>query len=112
MRAAFARLAHQGLVVAHGLHDVHGHQAASLRRVQRGAHFAVQRFAVGGVDRVPVIAFFGLFHEIGVVMAQIDAGNGAHCVLAGNRAGQAMGGYADAHAALHDGQQLASGEGE
>ncbi len=83
-----------------------------MRRIQRGAYFTMQGFAVGRVDRVAVIAFFGFFHEIGVVMAQIDAGNGAHGVLAGNRAGQAMGGYANAHAALHDGQQLASGEGE
>jgi hypothetical protein len=110
--AALAGLAHQGGVVPHGLHDVHRDQAAALRRVQRGAHFAVQRFQVGAVDEVSVMAPFGLFEQIGVVMAQIDAGNGAHGVLAGDGAGQAMGGYADAHAALDDGQQVASGEGE
>ncbi|MCY1536892.1 hypothetical protein D9M68_723660 [compost metagenome] len=110
--AAFARLAHQGGVVAHGFHDVHGDQTAALGRVEGRAHFAVQRFQVGAVYQFAVMAPFGLFEQIGVVMAQIDAGNGAHGVLAGNRAGQAVGGYADAHAALDDGQQFASGEGE
>ena len=112
LRAAFAGLAHQRRVAAHGLHDIHRDQAAPLRGVQRGAHFAVQRDQVGAVDGVAVIAFVGLIEQIRVVMAQIDAGDGAYRVLAGNGAGQTVSGHADAHAALDDGQQFASGEFE
>jgi hypothetical protein len=83
-----------------------------LRRVQRGADFAVQGFQVDAVDQIAVIAFVGLLKQIGVVMAQIDAGDGAHRVLAGDRAGQTMSGNANAHAALNNGQQVASGEFE
>ncbi|MNV60699.1 hypothetical protein D3C71_1531730 [compost metagenome] len=99
-------------MAAHGFHDVHRHQAPALRRVQRGAHFAVQRKQVDAVDQVAVIALVGSFKQVGMVVAQINAGDGAHRVLAGHGARQPMRRHADAHAALHDGQQLATAEFE
>ena len=110
--AAFAGLAHQGGMVAHRLHDVHGDHAAALRGVERGAHFTVQGDPVGVVDLLAVAAVLGLLDQVGMVMAQVHTGDGADRVLAGDRAGQAVGGNANAHAALDDGQQFASGESE
>jgi len=96
-------------VFADGAHDVDGQQAASLGQLPRSADFAAQGFQIGGIDaflgalsgeQVP-----GLFHQVGVMAAQIDRGNGAYAAQRGHAAGQPVGGDADAHAALNNGQQ-------
>jgi hypothetical protein len=45
-----------------------------------------------------------------MMMAQVDAGDGAECAFAGDAAGEAVGRDADAHAALHDWKQRATAD--
>src|SRR3546814_15011277 len=72
--------------------------------------FAVGRDTVGPVDERVVAALDGLFDQVGVMVAKVDAGDGADGVLACNCAGQAVCRYAHPHAALDDGKQLTAGE--
>src|SRR3546814_8537394 len=74
--------------------------------------FAVGRDTVGPVDERVVAALDGLFDQVGVMVAKVDAGDGADGVLACNCAGQAVCRYAHPHAALDDGKQLTAGESQ
>ncbi|MCY1359143.1 hypothetical protein D9M69_457000 [compost metagenome] len=108
--AAFARLAHQRGVRAYRLHHVDGDQPAAFRQRARGADLAVECLQVGGFDARLVAPATGARHQVGVVVAQVDAGDGAHAVFACHCAGKPVRRDADAHAALHDGQQAAAGQ--
>ncbi|MNY41675.1 hypothetical protein D3C86_1765070 [compost metagenome] len=111
IRATVARLPDQRRVGADGLHHVDGDHPLPARQRLRRAHLAVKRDEVGVFDR-GLVASGGAGHQVGVMVAQVDAGDGAHGVVAGHGAGEPVRGYAHAHAALHDRKQLAAGQVE
>ena len=90
-----------------GLHHVHRDRALACGEFERHADFAVQRSQVQPVERVLVFAVLRLREQVGMVVAQVHAGDGPDGAEFRDVAGQAVGGHAYAHAALHDGQQAA-----
>lgn len=106
--AALAGLAHVRGVFGDRAHDVDRDHAAPAGDRERRAHLAVQRGEVGAVDRRLVPAAVGGGHQVGMEAAQIDRREGFRRAVRPDGAGQAMGGHAHAHAALHDGQQIAA----
>ena len=107
MCAALATLPDVGRVLRDGLHHVHRDRALACGEFERHADFAVQRSQVQPVERVLVFAVLRLREQVGMVVAQVHAGDGPDGAEFRDVAGQAVGGHAYAHAALHDGQQAA-----
>jgi hypothetical protein len=89
-----------------GLHDVHGDHAVAVGQPARGLDLAAQRDQIGLRERFVTRIGAALLDEIGVMVAQVDTRDGAERALARNAAREPVRGNADAHAALHDGQQL------
>ncbi|NKA06340.1 hypothetical protein GO307_04618 [Ralstonia solanacearum] len=110
--AALARLPHQRGMRFHGLHHVHGDQAVALATLARSADLAVQRDQVGGIDGRLVVRLLGGGGQVGMVVAQVDAGDGADAALACHGPGQPVCRNAHAHPALHDGYEAAPRECE
>ena len=114
--AGLQRAGDRGCVLLDRAHHVDRQQPAALRQCPRGGDFATQGFEVGGVDRLlgrrADAQVAGALHQVGVMPAQIDRRDRAHRALCGNTARQAVRRHAHAHAALHDGQQLAPGQAQ
>ena len=107
--AAFQRLLHIAGVGTQGFHHVDRDPALALRGFARSADFAVQRDPIGGVDQ---LARIGLLvqvrsggHQVFMAAAKVHRGDCAHTAQPRHGRGQAAGGHAHTHAALHDGQQ-------
>ena len=78
-----------------------------IARARRNSRSSASQ--VGGVD--PRLGRFagqvvGALHQVRMQAPQVDGGDRADAAERGDGAGQAAGGDADAHAALHDGQQF------
>jgi hypothetical protein len=108
VRTALARLAHISGVRADGLHHVYRNRTVVLRKGERTPDFAVQRDEIRLIEPGFVAAAIGCGQQVRVMMAQIDAGDGAHRAELRHRTRQPVRRDADAHAALHDRQQCAA----
>ena len=108
--AAGATLPHIGRILGDRFHHVDRDSAAAVRDFERHPDFTVERDQVESVEFVLVGASFGTLEKIGVMMAQVDAGNGAERACARDGAGQPVRRDAHAHAALHDRQQRAAAQ--
>ena len=108
--AAGAALPHIGRILGDRFHHVDRDSAAAVRDFERHPDFTVERDQVESVEFVLVGASFGTLEKIGVMMAQVDAGNGAERACARDGAGQPVRRDAHAHAALHDRQQRAAAQ--
>ena len=95
-------------VAGHRTHHVDCEHAAAFGQRARTRDFAVERDQVRAVDRGPVATVLRFAHEVGMVPAEIDRRDRADGAVAGDRSREPVCGYADAHAALHDRQQLAA----
>ena len=105
VRTRFAGLADVSGVVFDGFHDVDGNHAFTVCVGFGFLDFAVKRGAVeSGVFFFARIDF-GFGEQVVMKVAQIDAGNRADTVFAGDRAGEFRCGNAHAHPALDDGNQ-------
>jgi hypothetical protein len=93
-----------------GAHHVHGNQSAALRDFLRRADLAVERHQVRALDRRAVAQLVGVLHEVGMVAAQVDAGDRADAGCVRDGAGEPVGGNADAHAALDERQHGAAAD--
>ena len=112
LRAGLAGLAHIVLVFGYRAHDIDGDHATAVGHGQCGADFTIEGGEVGAVDEVLVTHAVGGGHQVRMVAAQVDAGNGADRAEARHAAGKPVCGDAHAHAALHDGQQRTAANSE
>jgi len=92
------------------LHHIDGNHAAASGERFGGVNFASQRGEVRLFERGPIRRLPAKFDQVGMVMAQVDARDGAECALAGDAACQTVSRDADAHAALYDRKQRAAAD--
>ena len=104
VRAALACLAHICGMRIHRLHYVNRNRATPSRQRECAADLAIQCDEIGLIERGLVAAAVRRSEQIGVMMAQIDAGYRAHRAKFRDRAGQPVRRDADTHAALDDRQ--------
>ena len=102
-------LAHIVFVFAHGPHDVDRDHAPAAGQLAGPRDLTVERLQIGGVHPRPGIGLprhvGGAGHQVRVMPAQVDRGDGSDAAQAGHGAREASGRDADAHAALNDRQQ-------
>jgi hypothetical protein len=110
--AFLAGRAHIVGVGAHGLHDVHGDHAVAAGELARSGDLAAERDQVRACERFVRVIFAAFIGEVGVMMAQVDARDGAERAFARDTAREPVSRNADAHAALHDRQQLTPADDE
>ncbi|ABA50512.1 hypothetical protein BURPS1710b_2316 [Burkholderia pseudomallei 1710b] len=105
VRAELACDAHIVGVRAHRLHHVDRDHAAPLAPRLRALDLARERLEVRRLHRLAIRMLLAALDQIGMVMAQVDARDRAERAFARDASGEPMRGDADAHPALHDGQQ-------
>ncbi len=110
VRAAFAGLPDVLRVRRNRLHYVDRDRAAPLGGGERHPDFPVERDQVQPVQRVLIAAFLRALQEIGVVVAQLHAGNGAQRAHSRNGPGETVCRDPDSHAALHHREQGAAAQ--
>ena len=105
--SGFARLAHQCGVLIHRLHHVDGNRTATAGLFLRETNLAIEGDQVQPVQHGAVAHVLALGHQVGVVMPQVDRGNCAERVFTRHGGNKPVRRYADAHAALDNGQEIA-----
>ena len=102
--AALAGLLDQFRVAVDGTHHVDCDKALGTGDLTRCLDLPIQGLEVGVVDDLAVFGTVGALHQVRMVDAQIDAGDGADGALFGDAAGQLMGRDSHPHTSLDYGQ--------
>ena len=102
--AAGTGLAHRRCIFGYSAHDINGQHAIAIGQRACRFDFAIQCNHVDAVDQFLVARTVCLRHQIWVMAAQIDAGNGPDCAEFCYGTRQSVRRDTNAHAALDDRQ--------